>query len=163
MRLDDMLSKLARTCTVFGAVALAVMMLCTTYDVVARAAFAWPLHGVVDITEIMVLGVAFLGLPEVCLRDEQIRVDILDGLVPHRILILLKLIGATGTITFLIVLLVNVFRPMLDAYRFGDIKADTGFPVYLLFALIFFSLIAAVLMTLACIVRFVHPKAGSRS
>ena len=156
MRLDDGSSKLARACTVFGAVALAVMMLCTTYDVVARAAFAQPLHGVVDITEIMVLGVAFLGLPEVCLRDEQIRVDVLDGLVPYRVVMALKLIGATATIVFLAVLLVNVVRPMLDAYRFGDIKADTGFPVYLLFGLIFCCLLAAVPMTLASLFRLVR-------
>ena len=160
MRLDDALGKLASICTVLGAVALVVMMVITTYDVIARAAFAMPLHGVVDITEIMVLGVAMLGLPEICLRDEQIRVDILDGLVPASLLTGLKLLGSGATVVFLALLLVNVARPMLDAYRFGDIKADTGFPVYLLFALIFFSLLAAALMTLASLVRLMraHPS-----
>jgi TRAP-type C4-dicarboxylate transport system permease small subunit len=145
-----------------GAAALAVMMLCTTYDVVARAAFERPLHGVVDITEIMVLGVALLGLPEVCLRDEQIRVDILDGLVSARVLMGLKLTAAIATIAFMTVLLLNVARPLADAYRFGDIKADTGFPVYLLYVLIFFSVLAAALMTLAGLVRLLSAGAEAR-
>ena len=162
MRLDDALGRAARICTLLGAVALAVMMLCTTYDVVARALFERPLHGVVDITEIMVLGVALLGLPEVCLRDEQIRVDILDGLVPASVLKGLKLVGGVATIALLALLLVNVVRPMLDAYRFGDIKADTGFPVYPLFGLIFFCLLAAALMTVASLLRIAGSKAGDR-
>jgi TRAP-type C4-dicarboxylate transport system permease small subunit len=156
MRLHDALGVFARICTMLGAVALAVMMLCTTYDVVARAAFEWPLLGVVDITEIMVLCVALLGLPEVCLRDEQIRVDILDGLVPAQVVRVLKLLGPAATAVFLSLLLVNVMRPTLDAYRFGDIKADTGFPVYLLFALIFFCLLASALTTLSGLVRIVR-------
>lgn len=162
MRLDDALGRAARICTLLGAVALAVMMLCTTYDVVARALFDRPLHGVVDITEIMVLGVALLGLPEVCLRDEQIRVDILDGLVPASVLKGLKLVGGVATVALLVLLLVNVVQPTLDAYRFGDIKADTGFPVYPLFGLIFFCLLAAALMTVASLLRIAGSKAGDR-
>jgi len=163
MRLNDVLGKVASICTVVGAVALAVMMVLTTYDVIARAAFAMPLHGVVDITEIMVLGVAMLGLPEICLRDEQIRVDILDNLVPARLLMGLKLLGSSATVVFLALLLLNVARPMLDSYRFGDIKADTGFPVYLLFALIFFSLLAAALMTLAGLMRLMGGNPSERT
>jgi len=162
MRLDKALGVGARACTMLGAVALAVMMLCTTYDVIARAAFGQPLHGVVDITEIMVLGVALLGLPEVCLRDEQIRVDILDGLVPAWALVGLKLLGTIATIAFMAVLLLNVAQPMFDTYRFGDIKADTGFPVYLLYVLIFFSLLAAALMTLASLLRLLRADVEVR-
>ena len=160
MRLHEMVGKLASACTVLGAAALAGMMLCTTYDVVARAAFGRPLYGVVDITEIMVLCVAFLGLPEVCLRDEQIRVDIIDDLVPAGVLMALKLIGSAATLGFLVLLLANVVQPMLDAYRFGDIKADTGFPVYLLLVLIIVSLLAAALTTLASFLQLVR---GDRS
>ena len=74
----------------------------------------------------------------------------------------LKLLGATATVAFLGLLLVNVTRPMLDAYRFGDIKADTGFPVYLLFVLIFSCLLAAALTTLAALVRLVRANASER-
>jgi TRAP-type C4-dicarboxylate transport system permease small subunit len=162
MRLHDVLSTFARICTMLGAAALAIMMICTTYDVVARAAFERPLIGVVDITEIMVLCVALLGLPEVCLRDEQIRVDILDGLVPAGVVQVLKLLSTGATAVFLALLLVNVVQPMLDAYRFGDIKADTGFPVYLLFALIFLCLLAAALTTLASLVRIVLAATGEQ-
>lgn len=162
MQLDRALGATARACTMLGAAALVIMMLCTTYDVVARAAFARPLHGVVDITEIMVLCVAMLGLPEVCLRDEQIRVDILDNLVPASVLTGLKFVGVAATIGFMAVLLFNLVEPMIEAYRFGDIKADTGFPTYLLYILIFFSLLAAALMSLANLVRLQATRPDAR-
>ena len=161
MPIERVLKTMARACTALGALALAVMMLSTDYDVVARAVFDRPLNGAVDIVEMMVLCVAFLGLPEVCLRDEQIRVDIIDGLVPPQLLLLLKLLGLALTVVFMTILAVNVFQPMLDAYRFGDIKPDTGFPVYPLFGLTLFSLAAAVATTVAVLVRLLHPHSAS--
>ena len=158
MLIERALKAMARACTALGALALAVMMLSTDYDVVARAVFDRPLNGAVDIVEMMVLCVAFLGLPEVCLRDEQIRVDIIDGLVPPRVLLLLRLMGLVLTVAFMTILAVNVFQPMLDAYRFGDIKPDTGFPVYPLFGLTLFSLAAAAVTTTAMLVRLLRPR-----
>ena len=60
MSLERALAHTARACTAFGAVALAVMMFATNYDVAARALFRAPLYGAVDIVEMMVLCSAFL-------------------------------------------------------------------------------------------------------
>lgn len=157
MPIERVLKGMARACTALGALSLAVMMLSTDYDVVARATLDRPLNGAVDIVEMMVLCVAFLGLPEVCLRDEQIRVDIVDGLISSRALLLLKILGLALTVVFMAILAANVVPPMLDAYRFGDIKPDTGFPVYPLFGLTLFSLLAAMVTTVAVLVRLLRP------
>jgi TRAP-type C4-dicarboxylate transport system permease small subunit len=162
MMLKRALERLARACTVLGAVALAVMMLTTDYDIVARALFRAPLSGAVDIVEMMVLCSAFLGLPEICLRDEQIRVDIVDSLVPARLLDALKALGLIATIGFMALLAVNVARPLADAWRFGDIKPDTGFPLYPLFALVMFCLIAAMATTAVVLIRAVRAHAAVR-
>ena len=160
MPIERALKGMARACTALGALSLAVMMFSTDYDVVARAAFGRPLNGAVDIVEMMVLCVAFLGLPEACLRDEQIRVDILDGLVSPRVLLLLKALGLVLTVVFMAILAASVFKPMLDAYRFGDIKPDTGFPVYPLFGLTLFSLAAAIVTTATMLVQLLRPRSA---
>ncbi|MCW5692714.1 MAG: TRAP transporter small permease [Pseudolabrys sp.] len=154
---------LARACTVLGAVALAVMMVTTDYDVAARALFRAPLSGAVDVVEMMVLCSAFLGLPEICLRDEQIRVDIVDTLVPPRVLEALKALGLIATIGFMGLLAVNVMRPLHDAWQFGDIKPDTGFPLYPLFALVLFCLIAAMATTAVVLMRTFRSGAAARA
>lgn len=161
--LERGLGWLARVCTVLGAVALAVMMVTTDYDVAARALFRAPLSGAVDIVEMMVLCSAFLGLPEICLRDEQIRVDIVDTLVPPRVLDALKALGLLATIGFMGLLAVNLMRPLTDAWQFGDIKPDTGFPLYPLFALVLFCLLAAMATTAVVLMRTFRSGAAARA
>ena len=163
MSLERALGHIARGCTALGAVALAVMMLSTNYDVVARALFRAPLHGAVDIVEMMVLCSAFLGLPEICLRDEQIRVDIVDSLVSPRIVAALKVLALLASIAFLGILAANVTRPMMDSWQFGDIKADTGFPTYPLYALTLFCLIASLAATAVVLMRTFRAQSAPQS
>ena len=163
MTIERALSHLARFCTGLGAVALAVMMLSTSYDVVARALFKAPLHGAVDIVEMMVLCSAFLGLPEICLRDEQIRVDLVDTLAPPPVVAALKVLALICTIVFMALLAVNVTHPLMDSYQFGDIKADTGFPTYPLYAVTFFCIIASIATTAVVLIRTFRAKPAVQS
>lgn len=163
MTVERGLERLARACTALGAVALAVMMVTTDYDIAARALFRAPLSGAVDIVEMMMLCSAFLGLPEVCLRDEQIRVDIIDTLVPPRLLEALKALGLIATIGFMGLLAINVTRPLTDTWQFGDIKPDTGFPLYPLFALVLFCLVAAMATTAVVLIRTARAQTAVRA
>jgi len=147
------LERLARVCTFVGALAIAVMMLATCWDIVARWAANRPLHGVVELVEIMVLASAMLGLPETFLRDEQIRVDLVDGFLPRRPLALLKIAGLALSVVLLGTIALNVFQPMLDARRFGDLKYDLGMPVWPLYALIIFAFAASILTCAATMLR----------
>lgn len=151
--LDRALAGLARLCSGLGAVSLLVMMLATDYDIVARWAANRPLHGVVEIVEIMVLATAMLGLPEAFLRSEQIQVDLFDTVLPAGILRGVKVIALLLTIVFLALLCRNVTAPMMDARTFGDMKPDLGMPVWPLYALILFSFAASVLACTGAIVR----------
>jgi TRAP-type C4-dicarboxylate transport system permease small subunit len=163
MSLERALGHTARACTALGAIALAVMMLSTNYDVVARALFRAPLHGAIDIVEMMVLCSAFLGLPEICLRDEQIRVDIIDAMVPSWFVAALKVAALVATMTFMTILAANVTHPMMDSWQFGDIKADTGFPTYPLYALTLFCLVASMATTAVVLMRTLRPQPAVRS
>lgn len=154
------LELLARVCTFVGALAIAVMMLATCWDIVARWAANRPLHGVVELVEVMVLASAMLGLPEAFLRDEQIRVDLVDGFLPTRAVAFLKITGLALSVVLLGIIAVNVYQPMLDARQFGDVKYDLGVPVWPLYALIIFAFAASILSCLAAMLREI--AAGAR-
>lgn len=158
MGLERALIRMARLCTGLGALSLAVMMLATDYDIVARLTFKSPLHGVVELVEIMVLASAMLGLPEAFLRDEQIRVDLVDNWLPPFGLRIVKVVALILTVVFLGILSFNVYGPMIDAWRFGDLKADLGLPVYPLYGLILLSLAASILTCLVVFVRLVSSE-----
>ncbi|MEZ5931021.1 MAG: TRAP transporter small permease [Alphaproteobacteria bacterium] len=157
--LERAMTLLARACTVGGALAIAVMMIATCWDIAARWIANAPLHGVVEMVEIMVLASAMLGLPEAFLRGDQITVDVIDGLVPPSILAILKIAATLLSAAFLTLLLIDVYRPMADAMLFGDVKPDLGVPVYPLYGVIIFGFGAS---ALACLVTLLRQLGGGR-
>ncbi len=156
----QLLTWLARACTIGGALALAVMMLGTDWDILARQIAGQPLTGVVELVEITVLATAMLGLPEGFLRDEQIRIDLLDALLPPGVLRGVKAVGLLLSILFLVLLCRNIWQPMLDARMFGDVKYDLGVPVWPLYALMLFAFAASVL---TCAALFWIQIVGSKA
>lgn len=147
-----------RGLTVLAALAVVVMMVGTDYDVVARLVANKPLRGVVELVEIMVLVSAMLALPETFLRDEQIQIDLLDSMLPARVLAAVKCLAVILSFVFLVLLSFHVYAPLYDAYRFGDIKPELGVPVYLLYAVILCSFLAS---ALACIIALRRLLGGS--
>jgi len=137
------LGRASRALLYAGTIALVVMMLATTADVILRAAVNKPIRGVVDAVEITMLLVVFLGLPDAFLRGEQITVDVVDHLVSPRFLAVLKVVGAVLSTLFLALLAINLVPPLLDAYRFGDRKADLPVPLYPLVALVLVCLVTS--------------------
>lgn len=152
MRLVSSLDRLCRGLTYLGAAALSVMMLATAIDVVMRSVANQPIRGIVDLVEIMVLLVVFLGLPEAFRRDEQITVDLIDKLVPPAVLKVVRTAAAAASTFFLYLIGANLIQPLIDTYRFGDRKPDLGVPLYPFLAVVAFciavSLVAMIAITL---------------
>jgi TRAP-type C4-dicarboxylate transport system permease small subunit len=149
----ERLGRLSRVLLYAGTIALAIKMLATTADVVLRATINAPIRGVVDAVEITMLLVVFLGLPDAFLRGEQVTVDVIDHLVSEKVLAVLKAIGAALSTLFLTLMAINLVQPLLDAYRFGDRKADLPVPLYPLVALVIVCLAASFLAMMLLTVR----------
>ena len=65
-----------------AAVVLFALMLLTCADVVGRYFFAHPIFGAFEMTEMLLAGLIFAGLPLVTLRNEHVTVDVLDPITP---------------------------------------------------------------------------------
>lgn len=65
-----------------AAALLAAMMLVTAVDVFGRYLFSWPLPGAFELTEIMLALVVFIGVPLVCLEEENITVTLVVERLP---------------------------------------------------------------------------------
>ena len=126
-----------------GAVALFVMMMATVADVVLRGALRSPITGVYDLVESTLVLVVFLGIPQVFLRDEQITVDILDRLVPARLLLWMKAAAAVATLVLLVILAGSMVVPALETYQFGDRKPDLPIPIIWLWIAMFAGILSS--------------------
>lgn len=64
------------------ALLLFAMMALTVGDVLGRYLFNAPIRGAAEVTELMLAGVIFLGLPAATLDSEHVAVDLLTGYFP---------------------------------------------------------------------------------
>ena len=154
------LDLLAKFCTVLGALAIFVMMMATCWDVVARSVANAPLHGIVELVEVMMLVTAMLGLPQTFLRDEQIKIDLIDSFVSDSFVRVLRVIALMLAVVLLAILAFNVYQPMLDAQRFGDVKYDLGVPLFPLYGLIIFSFCVSILSCVLSLVRMFPARSS---
>ena len=73
-------------CGALAAAALFAIMVLTTADVVGRKFFAASLPGSLELTELLMVGVIFAGLPLVSLQGEHVVFDTLDSRLPPALL-----------------------------------------------------------------------------
>jgi TRAP-type C4-dicarboxylate transport system permease small subunit len=115
--------------------ALAFMVLMTCADVAMRGIFrmliwlfgtdaVYPyivsIQGTVDLMELALTVCVFLALPGVFLRNENIAVDLIDGLGRKGLTFALKLIGLALALGFLVLALTQMVAPALDRFRSGE-------------------------------------------
>lgn len=66
-----------------AAIILFIMMMLTCVDVVGRYFLSRPVPGAFELTEMLLAGLIFTGLPLVTLNQEHVTVDVLDPIMPH--------------------------------------------------------------------------------
>lgn len=75
--------------SLLGAVTVVVlfaMMALTCVDVAGRYFFNMPVHGGLELTELLLAATIFCAFPLVTLRDEHVAVDLLDAVTPDWLL-----------------------------------------------------------------------------
>jgi TRAP-type C4-dicarboxylate transport system permease small subunit len=131
----DLLKTAAQPFGWVAVLALAFMVLMTCADVAMRGAYKllfWifgadavhpylvSIQGTVDLMELALTVCVFLALPGVFLRNENIAVDLVDGLGRKGLTFALKLVGLALALGFLVVALTQMWAPALDRFRSGE-------------------------------------------
>ena len=107
--------------------ALLVMMMLTTSDVILRTLINKPILGVTEMVE-LALGIAvFLAVPGVFARGANIAVDMIDQWLPAWA-VALKRISAVLAVVVLALFTWHMWQPMKDVISFGDTSSDLQIP-----------------------------------
>jgi TRAP-type C4-dicarboxylate transport system permease small subunit len=115
--------KAAAFCGGLAAVFLAAMMLLTVADVCLRAAFNYPLRGTYEIIELLLACTFFLALPAVFLREENILVDVIDGMAPKAVPALRRLAELVAVVV-LGVMAWQGWKAAAETLVFHDVTSD---------------------------------------
>ncbi|HWU60862.1 MAG TPA: TRAP transporter small permease [Ensifer sp.] len=132
--------------------ALVVMMGITVANVLMRYLFNAPISGAYDLVEICLPISVFLALPSAIAAGQPIVIDLIDGIVGEGTVRVLKTIaGAAGAI-ILAFLFWAMWKPAHDAYVYGDVKPEFGFPVWIIWAFALFGVFNSALSAIATLI-----------
>jgi TRAP-type C4-dicarboxylate transport system permease small subunit len=126
LRDPDILKQAAWPFGLAAASFLTFMMLFTTIAVVLRQVFDTPVLGVVDLMELALVGMVFLAIPGVFLRDENVTVDVIDQFVSRRTRLILRLSGLAVTLAFLILMMIQMIPLAMDKWEFSEVTMTLG-------------------------------------
>jgi TRAP-type C4-dicarboxylate transport system permease small subunit len=99
------------------------MMLLTVVDVALRAAFNRPIRGTYELIELLLACTFFLALPAVFLRDENIVVDVVDGIAPKAVPVLRRFAEVVA-IAVLAVMAWQGWKAAAETLVFNDVTSD---------------------------------------
>jgi TRAP-type C4-dicarboxylate transport system permease small subunit len=107
--------------------ALLMMMLTTTCDILLRSTINKPITGATELVELWLGASFFFAAPGVFARGANIAVDMIDQWLPSWSGAL-KRISAVLAVVTLAVLTWHMWKPMLDILSYGDTSADLQIP-----------------------------------
>jgi TRAP-type C4-dicarboxylate transport system permease small subunit len=143
----------ARFLTRVAAVFLLAMMLINVVDVGLRVSINAPIFGTYEIVEFMLAAVAFLAIPEAFLRDQHITIELIDQVLPERVVDALRAFGTLCAMTFVGLMVWHMIQPAMDYVEFNEITMDLQLPLIWKVLLIMTGVGAAVLTALVLFVR----------
>jgi len=137
-----------------GALLLLGTMVLTFVDVIGRYVFNSPVRGGFELTEIMMAGLIFLGMPLVTRQNAHIKVDLLDLILSPRALAWLQRLGDVLTFAVSLLIAATVW------FKAGQTAASNDHTESLRIPLAPVVYMMAVLMAvnaLACLPRILRP------
>ena len=150
----------ARFLTRVAAVFLLAMVAINVVDVGLRSGFNAPIFGTYEIVEFMLAAVAFLAIPEVFLRDQNITIELIDQLLPARVIDWMRAVGTLLAFVFVGLLAWHMVPPALEFREFNEITMDLQLPLFWKATLILTGIGAAVVTAFVMLVRDVSQALG---
>lgn len=129
-RLDRWLIPLEDMANLIAAFAIMALMVLGVLQIVLRTVFNTPITGYIDLVELSMASMAFLGAAYCQRLGNHIRMEMLVGPLKGRSLWLVEAFGAAIALFIIGVLVYYSWGHFMRAYTLGDTTIDAEFPVW---------------------------------
>lgn len=129
-RLDRLFFKLESLLTLAGGIAIFLLVLLATVNILGRWLFSSPISGYVDWVEQAMAFIAFLGIAYTQRMGGHIRMDILVGHFRGRFLWFTELLTTLLMLVVTSVLIYGSYMHFWRAYSIGDSSLDINLPIW---------------------------------
>lgn len=155
-----LIARLQRAQFRLAATALLVMMMGTVIDVFFRYAFNKPLRISYDLVESLLVIYVFNGMAAAFLTRRNIVIDIIDAMVPPRVVWALTVIADAVSVLCLAIFAYAMAQPALQAFDYGDRKIELGLPLYILWIFALVGIAGTMLCALAALFGQLRARHG---
>jgi TRAP-type C4-dicarboxylate transport system permease small subunit len=111
-----------------GLTLLACATLVTVLDILTRRTIGWSVPGLVDLTQLFVMGFVFLSIPFAFTREANVSVEFVTDPLPDRALAMVKATGALAATGFMIALSWYCLFRAQQQLESGDASQTIGIP-----------------------------------
>ena len=129
--IDKAFEKIARGIELVLALAFIVAVVLNFSNVVARYLFGISLLGSDEVQVFIMVGMTFLGAAVVTLRKQHLRMDVLVGLMPVRVRVLLRIVEQLLLATLAVFILTQSFFYARQMLRIGRASDMAGVPMWI--------------------------------
>lgn len=129
-RASRSLAKVEDFSNLLAAAAIFLLMVLGVVQIVGRTVFNAPVHGYIDLVELSMAGMAFLGAAYCQRLGAHIRMELLIGRFHGRALWLFEIFGTLVGLGILGVLIWYGGEHFWRSYTLGDTTIDAEFPVW---------------------------------
>ncbi|RJE78740.1 TRAP transporter small permease [Paracoccus sp. JM45] len=129
-RADRLLAPLEDAANFVAAFFIFMLMLLGVAQIVLRSIFDYPLLGYIDMVELSMAGMAFLGAAYTQRMGAHIRMELVVGSLRGRSLWLAEIIGTLVGLVIVAILIKFSWDHFLRAYQIGDTTIDAELPVW---------------------------------
>lgn len=127
---DRKLSPFEDFLNLIAALAILLLMLLGTSQIFLRSFFNSPVAGYIDLVELSMASMAFLGAAYCQRLGAHIRMELLIGKLRGRALWFAEILGTLAALAIIGVLIWYSWDHFLRAYQLGDTTIDAEYPVW---------------------------------
>lgn len=129
-RLHQGLMPVEDAANLLAAFAIMALMVLGVLQIVLRTVFNAPIDGYIDLVELSMASMAFLGAAYTQRLGSHIRMELLVGRLSGRSLWLVEAFGAAVALFIIGVLIYYSYGHFMRAYTLGDTTIDAEYPVW---------------------------------
>jgi TRAP-type transport system small permease protein len=120
-----------RSSALLGGLMLAALVPLTVLDIALRYVFNAPIRGTFELTQLAMVGVAFLGLGEAQARMEHITIDLLHARLSQRGRSILERFAQLVSLVLTVAIAWHLATYAARARGEGEVSGVLGLPLYL--------------------------------
>ena len=155
-----MLGRVARSAATLAGLAVLVIVVLITYDVLMRFFFEQPQLFVDEVASFLEVLVIFGGLAYTFRTGGHVRVDLVTSHLPRRARAWLRTVALVTGLVFLGVVMWPTIQSALTAYRYGRVSAVMLYPLWLPMLLIPVGLALLAVAMLAALIAQLRALRG---